>query len=317
MNQQLITAADSSRKQRLYDLAGIAFSNREQKLDLRWPDHDTVQRAALNDWTNDGPRTLLTLAGQLRQHSAIVRAGASVTTVTEFLDVIAPNISRTLEASWGDNTADIGSEPISAVASRPKRLSAFINVSDRLRHQSPLLTGQWLEAQLLSAMGVALDKAALVGTGDDSQPLGLLNDDEILTHERTTADVDTLDDLAGMEEAIANSHGEADPGNFCWIVDPATRRALRSSEGAGGPLWPSNTLGPLGHRLEASPHAPAGTVVLAQAEKITVMDWNRLTVENLVNREQALEGFRTLLVSGWFDVIVSDPRAVCVAINPA
>jgi HK97 family phage major capsid protein len=314
-NINIIDPADSWRQKRLLDLTELAFAGSQRRLELRWPDHATLQRAALNEWTNDGPRTMLSLAGQLRAHSAILRAGATVTTVPEFADVVAPILNRSLEASWGASV-DLGSDPISAVEAKPKRLSAYIHVSDRLRHQSPVLTGQFLERQLLSAIGTALDKAALVGTGEDDEPLGILNDDGLLIHTRAAAGIDSPDDLAAMESTIAEAHGEADPAAYSWLVDPATRRTLRTTEGTETPLWSTHGPGPFNYPLVASPHAPAGTMILAQADKIVIMDWNRLTIENLVNREQSLAGFRTMLVSGFFDVLVADPSAVCVAVDP-
>jgi hypothetical protein len=47
-----------------------------------------------------------------------------------------------------------------------------------------------------------------------------------------------------------------------------------------------------------------------------VVDWGRLQIEALDDAAQAKAGYRTLLVSGFFDVIPADPSAFCVAIDP-
>ncbi len=310
----IIESTDSFRRERLLELADLVTGNHHRRIDLRWPDRDTLQRSALNDWNNDGPRTVLSLSGQLAAHSAILRAGASTVTLDRFEDAVMPVLNRELLAAWGTNAADIGTEPLLVADAAPRRLSAFVTVSDQLRHQSPLLVGQFIEAQLLSAIAAAIDKAALVGDGGQ-EPLGILNDDGILTHERTAANVDSLLDLAAMESAITDDHGEADPGAFVWITDASTRKTLRTTEGIGGPIW-GNAGGPLGHRGIASPFAPPATVILAQAPKLVVVDWGKLQIENLTEVPQAKAGFRTLLVSGFFDFLVSEPSAVCIAVNP-
>jgi hypothetical protein len=316
MNTALITAADSARQQRLLDLGELAFSTTERRIDLRWPDQSTLQRAALNDWANDGPRNVLSLAGQLAPHSAILRAGASSATIDRFEDTVMPILNRELVASWGTTAGDISAEPISVADATPKRLSAFLTVSEQLKHQTPIFVGQFLESQLLAAVAAAIDKAALVGTGSNGEPLGILSDADVLQHELAVAGTLTLAELASMQKKIADAHGEAAAADYTWLAATDVRETLQTTAGINGPIWPT-TSGPLGHRGEASPWAPDGSLILAQASKLVLVDWNRLTIESVTSRQQSIEGFRTLLVSGFFDFIVSDPNAVCVAVDPA
>jgi HK97 family phage major capsid protein len=305
--------ADNLRRARLLDLTALAFSSQQRRIDLTWPDHAAQERAALNDWTNDGPRTMLTLAGQLRAHSAILKAGATTATVNEFQSITAPVLDRSLIAGWGGTSTDLDNS-LTVSKAEPLRLSAFITVSDQLRLQNPLLVGAWIEAQLLSAIAAAIDKAALVGSGE-GEPVGILADSSLLTVPRASAGVTTLEDLAKLETAIADAHGEADAALYAFLAANDVRETLRTTEGINGPIW-SNP-GPLGHRGYASPFAPSGTVILAQAPTLTVFDWGKLEIENLVDRDQAIEGFRTLIVTGYFDFAASNPNAVAVLVDPA
>ena len=43
--------------------------------------------------------------------------------------------------------------------------------------------------------------------------------------------------------------------------------------------------------------------------------FNKLQVENLVDADQAKEGFRTMLVSGYFDFAILEPNGICKAVN--
>lgn len=319
----LIGPVDNCRSERLLAIADVIESNDRCPRKLRWPDYHTLQRDALNDLQLDGPKTLLPLARQLAEHSQLLRAGVPMVSEPMFQNLVMPSLDRSLEATWSDNTSvDIGDEGISVSLPKPKRLSAFIVFSDQIRLQNPLLAGAFIENQLLAAMGRALDKAAIAGTGGTSQPTGILNDPDILTNERSTPASDSLEDMAEMEAAIANANGEDDESGYFWIADTGTRKTLRKTPAFTGtgdvcsdPIWSGE--GPLGYKGLATVHAAANTLALAQKSALTFVDWQRLEIENLLNVDQALEGFRTMLVSGYFDFSVNDPNGICLATDPA
>jgi hypothetical protein len=48
----------------------------------------------------------------------------------------------------------------------------------------------------------------------------------------------------------------------------------------------------MGYEAIASVHAPANTLVLAQKRAMAFVDFNKLQVENLVDADQAKEGFQ-------------------------
>ena len=117
--------------------------------------------------------------------------------------------------------------------------------------------------------------------------------------------------------SLRGVRGRSDP-----YTDTATRATLRetpafsSGTSYGGPIWENP--GPLlGHDALASVHAPADTLILAQKSAMAFLDFNRLTVERLTTRAEALEGFRTLLVTGWFDVAILDANGIISAVDPA
>lgn len=311
----LIGFVDHARRERLLSLYDLMRSSRNETIDLRWPDYSTIERAALNDFTNEGPKTLVTLSRQLSEYSQLIRAGVPMISEMEFKDLVLPTLDRSLTATFGGTSPDIGDQGVSAALPKPKRLSAYVVVSDQLRVQNPVLIGAWLEQQLLASIGRALDKAAIVGTGTNDQPLGIFTDGDILTNERATANTDTVADLTAMEKVIADANGEDSEDNYIFLADTGTRATLKSTAGINGPIWEKP--GPLGHKAIASVHCAANSLALAQTSAMAFIDWNQLQVENLVDVSQAKQGFRTMLISGWFDFTVTDPNGVCKATNPA
>ena len=169
--------------------------------------------------------------------------------------------------------------------------------------------------------------AALVGTGANNQPTGLLNDTGINSHTRASNGINSLADMAAMEKAVADNNGEDSAEDYFWIADTATRETLRNTPATaagttfGRSLWepqPANNLGRsgvMGYEAIASVHAAANTLVLAQKRAMAFVDFNKLQVENLVDAGQAKEGFRTMLVSGYFDFAVLEPNGICKAVN--
>jgi len=322
-----IGPVDNARRQRLLALCDLTRSSTNQRITLEWPDYCEQERAALNDLAVDGPRTIIPLSRQLSGYSQLLRAGVPMISTTEYTTLTLPTLNRALEADWSNVSPDIGNNSINASEAEPRRLSAYVVVSDMLRVQNELLVGAWLEQQLLASVGRALDKAALVGTGTNNQPTGILNDAGIITHTRASTGINSLADMAAMERAIADDNGEDNAEDYLWVSDTATRETLRNTAATaagttfGRSLWephPTNNLGRsgvMGYEAIASVHAPANTLILAQKRALAFVDFNKLTIENLVDSAQGKAGFRTMLVSGFFDFAVLEPSGVCKAVN--
>jgi HK97 family phage major capsid protein len=302
--------ADNLRRERLLEIASAIAENRSAK--LAWPDQTVL---ALEDNRRDltgnpgTARQALALGQQLRQHSAIARAGASFITLPILQDSALPSINRASKAAWGAAAADIGAGTIDLTDSTPHRLSAYIVASKQLLKNAPMLAASYIEAQLLSAIGAALDDGAINGDGTGDSPVGLLADTGVAEYEMAGASI-AVADLIGMEQAIADAHGENGLESLAWLVDPATRAALRAlPRMASGttPCWPdSATEGPLGIRGHASPWAPAATCTLGRFEDLLVLQSD--TVEISPNPySQDTQGFVRILIQGYFDIVALNP----------
>lgn len=307
-----IGQADPARKQRLLSIGGILAQGRAGSIELGWPtsaDYDLEQnRRDLLPAAGTVSSSLVTFEQQVRQHSAIVRAGATVLALQDLQDSALPSIDRSKRATWVATAADVA-PTLDVTNSKPLRLSAYITVSKQLFATSPGLAASFVEKQLLSAIGAALDHAAIAGTGTD-QPFGLSNDPDLLTYDCTPTAV-TLTDLTEMERLLTAAHGEADASALSWLVDPATRKALRALPRITGKelsLWPDQAgYGPLGLRGTVSPWAAAGTVILGNFSDLLVIQSGALEITSDPTRSEALAGFSTLIVSGFFDVVALNP----------
>jgi len=306
--------ADNHRRERLLEIASAITETRAAK--LRWPDiHDQAAGDARRDLDHTGgpfSYQAITLGQQLRPHSAIARAGATFVTLPVLQDSALPSIDRSKRAVWVADAADIGDGTIDLTKSIPHRVSAYIVVSKLLLKCAPILQASFIEAQLLSAIGAGIDFGVF-----ESWHHGFLLSDAVASHELASAEI-TVAELIEMEEKISLAHGDAGTDTLCWLVDPGTRKALRSvPRMAGGtvPAWPDDPeQGPLGIRGVVSPFAPAavplatpGTCVLGRFEDLIVLQSGELEIQpNPYSLDT--DGFIRVLVQGWFDLVPLNPQ---------
>lgn len=301
---------DPARRERLLALIDAASRHHSSSIELRWPDQQeqlaTTGRRDIDAWAPNGG--LVTFGQQIRPHSAIARAGASFVTLPNIQTSELPSIDRSKKAAWVSSSADVA-PTLDLVDSTPLRLSAFIRVSQQLLKTSALLAGGFLEAQLLSAIGAAIDESAILGSGT-GQPYGLKTDPAIATLSIAGA-TPTFVELTEMERLVTANHGETDSEALRWLVDPATRKDLRVLQRIAGkelPVWPDDPKsGPLGIRGIASPWASASTIILGNFADLQIIQNGALEVFQPEDVADGKAGYVTLFAVGWFD---------CIALNP-
>jgi HK97 family phage major capsid protein len=303
--------ADNLRRSRLLQISNLMARSDGGCASLEWPnafDHGIEENR--RDLTFAGHQSqLLSLGQQIRQHSAIARAGASFLTLSTVGDSDLPSIDRSKKASWIGNSAD-AAPTLDLILSTPKRLSAYLTISKQLLKTSPALAASFVEAQLLSAIGAAIDDGAINSTGAGGTPVGLLADPGLQEH--TLAGAATAADLLQMEKIVAENHGEHDHAALGWLTDSGTRKALRAlprMTGGVAPVWPDTPGGgPLGYQATTSPFAPAGTLIFGNFADLLILQTGKIEV--LSNPYSAdSTGFIRLTVSGFFDIVATNPSS--------
>jgi HK97 family phage major capsid protein len=300
---------DTLRRSRLLQISNLMARSDGGRAALEWPSaYDIGTEENRRDLTFAGHQSqLLTLGQQIRQHSALARAGATFLTLSTVGDSDLPSIDRSKKASWIGNSAN-AAPTLDLILSTPKRLSAYLTISKQLLKTSPSLAASFVEAQLLSAIGAAIDDGAINSTGAAGTPVGLLADPGLQEH--TLAGAATVADLVQMEKIVAENHGEHDHAALGWLTDASTRKALRAlprMTGGSAPVWPDSPGGgPLGYQATTSPFAPPATLIFGNFADLLILQTGKIEV--LSNPYSAdASGFIRLTVSGFFDIAATNP----------
>jgi HK97 family phage major capsid protein len=156
----------------------------------------------------------------LRNRSVVVELGA---TVFEGLkgDCLIPPQQATVPAQWlaeletadDSNTMSFGQNILT-----PHRCVAFARVTKQLLTQSSLGIENFIRNDLLSVVGLAIDKAALAGNGN-KEPLGILNRNDVGSV--TFGAAATRTKTISFQSTLANANAAA-AGSLGYVTSPTT-----------------------------------------------------------------------------------------------
>ena len=180
----------------------------------------------------------------LRNKPIVARAGArflsGLTAPVKFPRQITAN-----SAVWvGENptaASSLSSLTFDTVTLAPKTLDAHTAFSRQLAFQMSPDAQAFITDDILRVIALALDSAAINGTGSSNQPTGIRNDSSV-SETTLGANAGTLDwdDLVGMETTMANDN--ADYGSVSYVTNSKVRGKLKttlqlSTATAPGYLW--------------------------------------------------------------------------------
>lgn len=198
----------------------------------------------------------------LRAQSRCVQLGA------QLLDGLSANISFAVESTTGNASwvvenpgSDVGdSDTIFAQKTAvPHTLQSTTSFSRQLLNQNSVSIESFLRRSITKSHAVALDQAAINGTGTVGQPTGLLKQANLPTVSiGTDGGVATYAHLCSLEETVALAN--ADFPEIAFLTTPTQRRKLRTvfQNGTGSaPAWNDEVPGPLGYRGAVSTAVPS------------------------------------------------------------
>lgn len=221
----------------------------------------------------------------LRNRSVVQRAGATV--MNGLVGNIAiPKQTGGATAYWvAESGAPTESQQtIGQVAMSPKTVGAFTDFSRKLMLQSSIDVENMVRNDLAAVIALAIDAAALYGTGLSNQPTGIKATSGINTKD-FAADAPTFAEIVGMESEVAADN--ADIGTMVYLVNAAMRGTLKTTEKATGTaqfLWEAgNTVN--GYRAEVSNQIAAGDVFFGNFADLMLGFWSGLdlTVDPYTN----------------------------------
>lgn len=308
LNPETTVRFDAHRAERLLEMSSSILGNRS--VNLRWPSQDDEIIASRALDPGEPRDQIVTLESQLRQHSVVMRAGATAITLPVLADSTLPSIDRETAAAWGESSGDILPAGFDIVKSLPRRLSAYVTISKMLLKTSPVLGATYIEAQLLAAIGAALDKEAV-----DPEAAGSLLSSVIPAYELADS-LPIYTDLTAMEKVLTDAFAETG-GAIAWLCDTATRKHLRDTPRAEGlaPIWNDNT-GPLGYAGFSSPRAEADTLVIGNFADFLIIQSGVVTITPNPYSED-VNGFVRVLVESYFDALPLRPESFVKAAQPA
>jgi HK97 family phage major capsid protein/HK97 family phage prohead protease len=209
----------------------------------------------------------------LRNRAVVMRAGATMLSGLVG-NVAIPKQSAAATAYWvAENSAPTESQQtLAQVPMNPKTVGAWTDISRRLLNQASIDVEAMVRRDLSSVIALAIDSAALYGSGSSNQPLGVKNQTGVNTKDFAATNP-TFAELVAMETEVATDN--ADIGTMVYLFNPAQRGALKTTEKATDTaqfVWePGNTVN--GYRTEVSNQVTAGDVFFGNFADLLIGMW--------------------------------------------
>ncbi len=119
----------------------------------------------------------------------------------------------------------------------PKQITSRTSLTRLMMQQGSLSVENWLRAKMISKLGLAIDIAAINGTGSQFQPLGVLSESGVSTLSLgTNGGAITFDNLINAEQKLVDNNALF--GNLGYITTPSVFGVLRKIKSTTGAyLW--------------------------------------------------------------------------------
>jgi HK97 family phage major capsid protein len=256
----------------------------------------------------------------LRKRALVLRLGARL--VTGLRGTVGfPRQDTAGTAHWVEDNPgedyDESNLTLSQVQLRPKLLVSATTFSRQLLVQSTPAVDEILAEDMAQSSAVALDLAAVHGTGTGNEPLGLYNIPAGVAEVDFGGGPPTMEKVVEMETIVAVADGETDPETAGYLTTPEVReRAKLTEEASGARLWLDSTMND--HRAEAtnqlSKELGAGedehAMVYGIWSELLVGEWG--AIEVLVN-PYTLAGQGMIKATSFYlaDVAPRHPESFC------
>ena len=220
----------------------------------------------------------------LRNRSVVLRMGATRLSGLRG-DVTIPKQTGSATAYWlSDETTDITeSQPtLGQLPLTPKTAGAYTEISRKLTLQSTPSAEGLVMRDLAAVVSLAIDAAAINGSGSSGQPLGLLNVPSGVhtvsgTNLDYTAILETQSDTLGDNALV-------DPAAVGYATTTAVASLLMSRvkfTSTASPLWEGSMLDGqmVGFRVMSSGQVPDATMIFGDWSQMVIAEWGVLEVQ--------------------------------------
>ena len=196
--------------------------------------------------------------------NAMVINGLGTRMLTGLVGNIAiPRLSGTGTAYWvAENTAPTESDQtIAQVTLSPKTVGAFTDISRRLLLQSSLDVEAMVQNDLATILGLAIQQAAINGSGASNQPSGILTRVTASVIGGTNGAAPTWANMIALESDVAVAN--ADIGTLAYLTNAKVRGKLKSTSkvsGQNGFVWEQGDTPVNGYRTAVTNAVPSNLV---------------------------------------------------------
>ncbi len=220
----------------------------------------------------------------LRNRLAIAQLGA---TVLDGLvgDITIPKQLTGNSVTWVDENgqANDSNATFGQISLKPKTVTANTELSRKFMLQSSFSAEQFARNELINAMMLGIDLAAIAGNGSNNQPIGILNTSGIGAVE-IGANGGALEwsHIVALETAIAAAN--ADIGDLAYLTNARVRGSLKTklkADGVSGYIWQDGATPLNGYRCAVSNQVPSNLTKGSATQKCSPLvfgNWKDLII---------------------------------------
>lgn len=242
----------------------------------------------------------------LRDNSVLINAGA------KFLTNLNGNVKLPVmgkgNVTWEGETAsanDFGTT-ITAKELKPKRLTAFVDVSKQFLIQDSADAEATLRADIVNAIGEKLQQTILgTAVGSETQPNGIFSIDA-----SAVTSVTTFKDVCDLEAKVDDSNAGA---NRCYLVSNKAKAGLRNMAKSTKSTELVMQNGEIdGTKVYATSSIADKYIAYGDFSNLVIGQWGGIDL--VVDQYTvAKEGCVRLVINCYFDAVVTRPEAIAIA----
>jgi HK97 family phage major capsid protein len=226
-------------------------------------------------------------------------------------NVTIPKVDGATTAYWiSESEATTQSNStLGQLALSPKTVSGNVAISRNLAMQSDPSAEALFSNDLATTLALAIDLAAINGSGVAGQPTGILNTTGIGT--QTTATV-TWAQMLGFEEDVAVAN--ADDGALAFLTTPAVRRTLKATDKATGAaqfIWQKGFIDE--YMGTVSNQVPAQHILFGNFAQLMIAEWGTIELQVITQGTNHRAGEIELDAFQSIDLGVRQPGAFSVS----
>jgi HK97 family phage major capsid protein len=232
-------------------------------------------------------------------------------------NIAIPRVTGGATAYWLPETGQVSAsdQAFGQIGLTPHRLVGDTAYTKELLMQSSISVEAFIREDLMRVLAIALDLAAINGSGSSGQPVGILNTTGIGAV--TFGAAATWAKVVDFETQVANAN--ADVGSLAYLTTPAVRgkwKGIVKFANTASPLWEKGSAPGLGevngYTAAATKQVPSDRVIYGNFADLLLASWAGIDV---VIDPYSLKksGQIEITITNWADIGVRHAGSFCAS----